>query len=106
MLESKEEMEREVSEVNNMGWLRFRDRAMPYVDGGEVTQWFIDRLVRDLGLSVNRKLLAAEREGWRGLLGWRAWWKEWTEAYVGADYRGLVGEYKRRWGLKRAYEGE
>ncbi|KAE9368355.1 FAD/NAD(P)-binding domain-containing protein [Stipitochalara longipes BDJ] len=97
MLESKEEMEREVSVMNNMGWLRFRDRGMPYVDGGEVTQSFIDQLVRDLGLRSDRKVLAGEKEGGRGLFGWRAWWSEWTDAYVGADYRGLVDEYRRKW---------
>jgi dimethylaniline monooxygenase (N-oxide forming) len=64
MLKNREEMDNEVSLMNNMGWLRFRDRSVPYVDGGEVTQRFIDQLVRDMGLRSDRKLLSAEREEW------------------------------------------
>lgn len=99
VLNSREQMEMDVSLMNNMGWLRFRDRGLPYVDGGEVTQSFIDQLMRDLGLRTDRKILTAEREGTKGWFGWKAWRSEWFDAYVGADYRGLVEEYKIRWGI-------
>lgn len=97
VLGDKEEMEREVSKGIGMGYLRFRDRGAMVVDGGEVSQLFVDRLVRDLGLRTDRKVLDVERgRGWW----WEKWWRECTEAYFAGDYRGLIGEYKGRWGLE------
>jgi hypothetical protein len=100
MFESRDGMEKDVSLMNNMGWLRFRDRSMPYIDGGEVTQSFIDQLMRDLGLRSDRKVLATERDGNKRWFGVTAWYREWFDAYIGADYKALVEEYKGRWGLE------
>jgi hypothetical protein len=47
----------------------------------------------DLGLRADRKRLAAEREGKKGVFGLRAWYNEWFKPYQGLDYKGLVAEY-------------
>lgn len=99
ILQSRGEMEKEASVANNMAWLRSRDRSAAVIDAGEVTQWCIDQLMRDVGLRTDRKRLGAEREGRKGWFGLRALYREWFEAYVAADYRGLIEEYKLRWGL-------
>ena len=100
MLKNMDEMEKDISLVDIWGVLRFRDRAAAYLDGSVEIQDFTDLLMKDLGLRADRKRLAAERTGKRGVFGLRAWGKEWFYPYFGKDYRGLVEEYRTRWGLE------
>jgi dimethylaniline monooxygenase (N-oxide forming) len=45
----------------------------------------------------NYYLLRERNGGWFGV---KAWWREWFDAYVGADYTGLIVEYMERWGIE------
>jgi dimethylaniline monooxygenase (N-oxide forming) len=94
LLSSLEEMEKEISLLNNFGWLRFRDKSANYLDGSIEIQSFMDLLVRDLGLETRRK-----KKKQRGCFGMKGWWSEWFKPYVGEDYRGLVAEYLEKWKL-------
>jgi dimethylaniline monooxygenase (N-oxide forming) len=100
MLKDVDEMEKDISLVDMWGVLRFRDRAAAYLDGSVEIQDFTDLLMKDLGLRADRKRLTAERTGKRGVFGLRAWGKEWFYSYFGKDYRGLVEEYRTKWGLE------
>jgi dimethylaniline monooxygenase (N-oxide forming) len=92
-------MEENISLLESWSLLRFRDESAVHLDGAEFIQDIIDILMKDLGLRSDRKRLEAERKGiWR-LFGWGAWVREWFSSYRGSDYRGLVEEYKRTWGL-------
>jgi len=84
------EMETQISEVNAWERRRYRDKASRYPVGGLEIQDFIDVLMRDLGLDPERK----RGMGPRGLLGLRAWVREWFWPYMSADYKGFVEEFK------------
>ena len=92
-------MEENISLLESWCLLRFRDLSAVHLDGSEIIQDIIDLLMKDLGLRLDRKRLEAERKGIWGLFGWGAWVREWFSPYRGSDYRGLVEEYKRTWGL-------
>jgi hypothetical protein len=57
-----------------------------FLVGGLEIQDFIDVLMRDLSLEV-------ERKGGKGFLGLRAWAKEWFWSYMSKDYEGIVEEF-------------
>lgn len=102
LLSSLSLMEKAVSLITAWGWVRYRDRTASYLDGSVEIQDFMDELVRDLGLRAERKRVRGEK-GWR-VFGARARAREWLEPYRGRDYRGLVGEYLRRWKLEGGKE--
>ena len=83
-------METQISEVNAWERRRYRDKASRYPVGGLEIQDFMDVLMRDLGLEPERK----RGTGARGLLGLRAWAREWFWPYMSADYKGIVEEFK------------
>ena len=86
-------MEENISMVNAWGQLKALDYAEGYPEGSGEIQNFTDLLMEDLGLRPDRKRLAAERDEEKGLLGLRAWYREWFKPYRGLDYKGLVAEY-------------
>jgi dimethylaniline monooxygenase (N-oxide forming) len=97
---SLQDMEDDISLMRGYGNVRTRDTAAKFLDGSELIQDFTDVLMKDLGLRPDRKRLASERRGWRGLFGFGSWIKEWFSPYQSADYRGVVEEYKQRWGIE------
>lgn len=82
-------METQISEINAWELRRYRDKASRYPVGGLEIQDFMDVLMRDLGLEVERK----RGRGGRGFWGLRAWAREWFRSYMGADYKGIVREF-------------
>lgn len=90
VLRDQAAMETQISEVNAWERRRYRDKASRYPVGGLEIQDFMDILMRDLGLEPERK----RGRGPRGLLGLRAWAREWFWPYMSADYKGIVEEFK------------
>jgi hypothetical protein len=82
-------METQISEVNAWELRRYRDKARRYPVGGLEIQDFMDVLMRDLGLEVERR--RGRRA--RGLLGVRVWAREWFWLYMSKDFQGIVGEF-------------
>ena len=92
-------MEEDISLVNAWQYLRYRDRSAVYTDGSVEIQYFIDLLMKDLGLRADRKRFAAEKDGKWGWFGFRGWFNEWFTPYRGLDYQGFVAEYKALWAI-------
>jgi dimethylaniline monooxygenase (N-oxide forming) len=93
MMSDLASMEEDVSMRNAWGQLKAPGYAEEYPEGSGEIQDFTDELMKDLGLRHDRKRLAAERAGKKGVFGVRAWYKEWFKPYQGLDYKGIVAEY-------------
>jgi hypothetical protein len=89
MLGIKEEMDRDVANMTAFMARRYPGRFHPLAP--VEIQSYIDRMMQDLGLRVDRKRMGREwEEGWFGIKGWM---REWFYPYVSIDYKGIVQEF-------------
>jgi hypothetical protein len=91
LLHNVEEMNNDIAHVDAYRRKRFLN-FMPYRLAIFEAPEFDDQLMDDLGLRADRKRMSMPT-GWRGWWGLKAWYREWFEPYLAADYQGIVREF-------------
>lgn len=95
MLANRDKMGADVATMNAFMEKRYLGRK-EVPDAAMEIQDYTDRMMRDMGLRVDRKRMRAPKSWWS----FTAWKEEWFKPYMPRDYAGVVNEFLEQAGRK------